>query len=314
MTRDEIDACMEEYREVTAATAEDLERASARLDAFEHPSGYDPADLGDAPGPARGAAARVEARLREASQPPPAPWGWSAGMAAVMVTVALLLLSIGGPPVLDEDPWADAPVAAEVVPEPAAFDATLGAEAEVRPSEHVLLRVDGEGELRGDAEAPRIAWARGALVVEVTADRGVDLQVRTAEGTVAVVGTAFVVDRDARRGTRVTVRHGVVRVACLGVDTVALTDGQDVLCPARAALLGAARKAARAADHRAAITAATRGLAMGADDAVGGELLFVRLESLIASEDTDAARVDAEAYLESGGPRVEAVEAILREL
>lgn len=312
MTRDELDECMEEYRELTAATTEDVERASARLDAFEHPAGYDPADLGDAPGPARGAAARVEARLREASQPPPAPWGWSAGMAAVMVTVALLLLSIGGPPVLDEDPWADAPEPVAVAP--AQLDTALGSEPEVRPSDHVVLHVDGDGDLTGEAAAPRIAWSRGALGVEVAPGQGVDLQVSTPEGTVAVVGTAFAVDREARRGTRVSVSRGAVRVTCRGAEPLTLTDGQDLLCPARAALLGAARKAARAADHRAAVTAATRGLAMGADDAVGGELLFVRLESLIASEDTDAARVDAKAYLESGGPRVEAVEAILREL
>lgn len=309
MTPEEIDACTDAWREVTTATDDDVARAAARLDAWERPAGYDPADLEDHPRPTRGAESRVRERLRAESQPPPAPWGWSAGMAAAMTTAALLLLSIGGPP--QSDPWDDVPDVAEV-PEPVGLDAVLTEGlSELQASEHVALTVEGDGVLSGDTDSPRIAWQGGTLGVDVTPGQGIDLRVATDEGEIAVLGTAFTVDRDPRRGTTVTVEHGHVRVSCRGVDPVDLLDAGELLCPSRAALLGDARKAAGSDDFAAVMAAADRGLRMGDVDALGGELLFVRLEARVASGDASGARADAEAYLAAGGPRATTVEEIL---
>ncbi len=313
MKQQELDECIEAWREVTGADDSDVARAQARLDAADLPAGYDPSELKDAPRPGRGAAARVEARLRAHSQPPPAPWGWSAGMAVVMVTAALLLLSIGGPPLPEEDVWADEPVI--VAEGPRLLDRALDTSSpQVSPSEHVRLLIHGEGDLGGATDAPRIAWSHGALGVDVDPGHGVDLQVTTAEANVAVIGTAFTVDRDARRGTRITVRTGQVRVLCLGAEPTELDNGGELLCPSRAALLGDARRLARDGEHLSAITAATRGLAMGADGALAGELLFVRLESRIAVGQVAEAKADAQAYLLTDGPRAASVRALVPDL
>lgn len=234
-------------------------------------------------------------------------------MAVVMVTAALLLLSIGGPPLPEEDVWADEPVLVDEGPQ--ILDRRLDTSSpDLSPSEHVRLLVHGEGELTGATDAPRIDWSHGALGVDVVPGQGIDLQVTTAEANVAVIGTAFTVDRDARRGTRVTVRSGQVRVVCRGAEPAELVDGNELLCPARAALLGDARRMARDGEHLGAITAATRGLAMGASDALAGELLFVRLESRIAAGLVADAKADAQAYLRSGGPRAATVQDLLQTL
>ena len=300
MNRDELNDCVTAWQEATAATEDDVARARRQLSAFENPAGYDPAELRRAPGPRRGAAARVQARLQDEAQPPPPTWGWSAVMATGMVTAALLALSLIGPRMAPE-PWPDPAPVAQAPP----FAKTLAADqGTFAPSEHVRFVVAGEGELRGEPLAPRVEWLRGSLEVDVASGQGVDLQVSTAEAHVAVIGTAFAVDRDARRGTRVVVRHGRVRVGCGGLPPVELGDGDDLLCPGRAALLGEARSLSRAGDYAGAVAASTRGLALGSDDAVGGELRFVRLESHAARGHADAARADAEAYLVAGGPRV----------
>lgn len=312
MNREELDACIEDWRGVTAATEADITRAQQRIDAVERPAGYDPSELKAHPRPSRGAAARVEARLHARSQPPPAPWGWSAGMAVVMTTAALLLLSIGGPPRPAEDPWADEPAVVEAVAP--GLDAHLNpATPELQATEHVALHVEGEGQLSGVPEAPRISWSRGALDVDLEPDQGVDLRVVTAEADVSVLGTRFTVERDAGLGTRVSVRAGRVRVVCRGAEPTEIGDGVEVLCPARAALLGDARRMSRAGDHAGAIDAASRGLRMADGDAVAAELLYVRLESRIAAGATDPARADAQAYLAlvPPGPRLATVQQLL---
>jgi ferric-dicitrate binding protein FerR (iron transport regulator) len=313
MNRSELDECIESWRELTAVDEADVARAQQRLDAAERPTGYDPSELKDAPRPGRGAASRVEARLRAHSQPPPAPWGWSAGMALVMVTAALLLLSIGGPPMPEVDPWEEELAIVDAAPE--VLSQVLDTSSpELNPTEHLRLLIHGEGELTGATDAPRIAWTHGALGVDVDPGQGVDLQITTAEADVAVVGTAFTVDRDARRGTRVSVRSGEVRAACRGAEPIELAEGGELFCPARAALLGDARRLARDGEHQAAVLAASRGLGMGDSGPLVGELLFVRMESRIAAGQLVEARADAETYLQTGGPRAATVRDLILEL
>ncbi len=93
----------------------------------------------------------------------------------------------------------------------------------------VQLAVDGVGEVSGSSADLELTWRAGRLQLEVEPDQGVNLSVRTDEGVARVVGTGFVVQRDAL-GTQVSVSHGVVELTCEGASPLRLHAGDSGIC------------------------------------------------------------------------------------
>jgi ferric-dicitrate binding protein FerR (iron transport regulator) len=167
----------------------------------------------------------------------------------------------------------------------------------------VQLAYAGSGHVEGTEQAPRIHWDAGTLDVDVTPHRGINLVVETLEGTVHVIGTAFTVTRDAL-GTSVTVARGTVDVAC-DAQTVARVEagGVRTCLPTRpAGWLGRARALRDAgAPADAVIDAVDRGLALASpDDDSVGELVALRLDTLVIAQRYGEALRAADAYLRSG--------------
>lgn len=195
----------------------------------------------------------------------------------------------------------------EVVPLAAALDSPAVWRSQALTS-GVALSFQGSGDVGGDSAHPRIDWERGVLNVEVVPGRGIDLQVRTREATVQVVGTGFSVTRDAL-GTQVHVLHGRVSVDCGGGDSVFLDPGDDHTCLPRsaAAMLGRARTLqARGASAGEVSAAVDRGLAQagaeGTSGAVIEELRVLRIESLAQAGRAADALAEADAYLTGPAP------------
>ena len=194
-----------------------------------------------------------------------------------------------------------------VIPLGAALDSPAAWRSEA-VTKGVALSFQGSGEVGGDSEHPRIDWDRGVLNVEVVPGRGIDLQVRTREATVSVVGTGFSVTRDAL-GTQVHVLHGRVSVDCGGGESVFLNPGDDHTCLPRsaAAMLGRARTLqARGASAAEVYAAVDRGLAQsgaeGTSGAVIEELRVLRIETLAQSGRVAEALEEADAYLSGAAP------------
>jgi hypothetical protein len=169
---------------------------------------------------------------------------------------------------------------------PAPLEATLEAPVEqlsLAPTPQVALTYQGAGRLGGDERAPVVEWDAGRLSVEVEHGQGIDLAVLTREAEVRVVGTGFVVNRDAL-GTSVTVVHGRVAVLCASGDKSILDAGEQRVCPPTEppALLGRARALQDAgADAAEVLQAADAGLTAGAEGAIRGELLVLRADALV---------------------------------
>lgn len=136
-------------------------------------------------------------------------------------------------------PWRLLPLAAAAlaawflatpeVPQPVDSSWSAGvAEAELGP--HVHARVEGHGQVRGDAQDMVLDWTAGLVELEVSPGQGVKLEVNTEEAQVRVTGTRFLVRRDAR-GTVVEVRRGHVAVRCGEAPEQALGAGGRLLCP-----------------------------------------------------------------------------------
>lgn len=218
---------------------------------------------------------------------------WSAG--AVTMAAAALLSVAGG----TSAAWwlVDAPLNASLIAD------TL---ATSDPTRYVALRYSGDGRLGGSEDAPRIEWTRGVLSVEVEPEQGVRLSVHTAEAEVQVIGTGFDVLRDAR-GTRVSVEHGRVAVACDGGAGVVLGAGESVECaPTTAAgLLGRAQALRqRGAANAEVLEAAERGLLAPHDAGLAAELTLVRAETLAQlARHTDALAVCVAATTAGAGAR-----------
>jgi hypothetical protein len=171
-------------------------------------------------------------------------------------------------------------------------------------TDHVQLAMTGEGKISGTRQAPRIEWSAGELQVEVTPNQGIDLQITTPEGLIAVVGTQFTVNRSSL-GTTVDVVEGKVRVVCEGTEQVFVTASQDQLCkPTTAAgLLGRARAMRRLGDFGYAneIDAA---IAMKPQEAHLSELLHLRVGLRVHQGDEQGALETAKQYLSvPGRPR-----------
>lgn len=176
----------------------------------------------------------------------------------------------------------------------------------------------GKGSIRGTRAAPRVEWRSGTLHAAVAPDRGVDLKIRTPDGTIAVLGTEFEVERTAP-GTTVTVARGRVQVDCdLGTSRT-LAAGQSWTClPTTAAgLLGRARHLQRAgADAADVLSAIELGLGRPAPPApVVEELRFVKVEVLAESGRRQEALREARSLLHAGAAhRREELTATVREL
>jgi len=229
---------------------------------------------------------RLLPRLRDPA-PSPRRSPWAAGVAFALAAAAL---AAGGWALR---PPADAPIAA------------TGLQAgRVSLSDDVALLVDGEGAVSGSTLAPRVAWERGMVAVEVTPGAGIDLQLETREAHVQVVGTRFEVRRDAL-GTRVEVQKGEVAVRCGDGPAAPLPAPQSRTCwpLSPGGLLGRAlaleADGAPAAERLATVEA---GLA-GAEGAVGRELEVMHIHLLTEVGRTAEARGPLLRVLDTGSPQ-----------
>ncbi|MFT5586341.1 MAG: hypothetical protein ACI9VR_003938, partial [Cognaticolwellia sp.] len=237
--------------------------------------------LKELPKPTFSATHRVRARLRK-----PAPSrAWVGGL--VLAAGALLVL---GSTQLPQDP---APLAQAL--------ASAG-QAEITPDLQATWQ--GSGRITGTEEAPIVDWDKGSLHLELTPDQGVDLQVRTREASVLVLGTVFDVDRDVL-GTTVSVTRGSVQVNCTQGPNPTLNAGEQHTCLPVSAAASASRL--QSLQDQASQTRRDEiARAMNLDDAEGdvlSELLALRLELNAQDQDWSAVQRDALAYLEIGGPR-----------
>jgi len=228
------------------------------------------AETRDATRPSAEQLARVEAELtrRQGRKPPRARWIAGAGVALALAAAALFTLRA-----------------------PADVARPLDHSGAVALGDKVQVDADGEGAVVGSAREMTLDWRRGKLSVEVEPKQGVQLAVRTDEGTVRVVGTGFDVDRGPL-GTTVTVRHGKVSVDCVRGGLSYLTVGESRTCePVSAA--GALRRtlALQGVVSPEALLVEVNG-ALGrtdADGAVAAELLALRAGTLLeAGRDADA--------------------------
>lgn len=173
----------------------------------------------------------------------------------------------------------------------------------VQPTDHVRLGVTGEGRLDGAADALHIRWQAGRLEVEVDPDEGVDLRVSFEEGEVQVVGTAFVVDRNAL-GTSVLVKRGKVLVRCGKERAFVLTPGGPHVClPVTASgfLLRARVLQRERAASRLVLDAVEKGFSLEPQRNVLDELVATRIAERLRMGDIEAARAEAEGVVARGG-------------
>lgn len=261
--------------------------------------------LADLPEPAPGADVRVARRLARTMAVQPSAWSrlplrvgaYTGGLAAAATAIFF--------------------VAHRPAPVDVALVSDVGFVTHNLPKASVTFR--GDGRMDGDEQAPRIAWQRGILHVEVQPEQGVDLRVETREAVVRVVGTGFSVERDAL-GTVVEVRHGRVETRCADDDAPVMLEGGDsrtCLPTSAAGLLGRAQAlreaGAPATDVLAALDA---GLALApAGDPAREELLGARLRVLAETGEVVPALDVARALLaETSGVRREEVLALATRL
>lgn len=253
--------------------------------------------LGALPRPSPGASVRVRRALDrslDALPPfevaPPRRWPWVlGGLGTFAAAAAAVAWFVAQPP-----PLAPAAPLAVALESPADWHSEA-------LSPDVSLNFQGTGAVAGDTRAPRIQWERGALTVEVTPQRGIDLVVATREAEVRVVGTGFTVSRDAL-GTHVAVLHGRVEVRCGAGEPRFLGGGETESClPTSAAgLLGRARALQAAGAGPAAVLAAVEdGLdRTTSEGALRDELRVMRIALLGSLGRHGEALADAQGYLD----------------
>ncbi len=152
-----------------------------------------------------------------------------------------------------------------------------GEAVELELREGVHISGAGEAVLSGGRGDRRVALEGGSLHFEVTPDAGLSLEVETAEGRVAVVGTVFDVSRDAL-GTAVAVERGVVQVDCEGGEAHLLRAGERAVC--RSALGYLERGKAAGGDPEAVLEAIAGAASLPATPAVRAALDALRLSAL----------------------------------
>lgn len=259
----------------------DLSGAASRLrDRLQAGASITPL-INELPKPTFSATHRVRTRLRK-----PAPSrAWVGGL--VLASGALVAL---GSTQLPQDP---APLAQPLA---------RAGQAEITPD--LQASWQGSGRITGTEEAPIVHWDKGSLHLELTPNQGVDLQVRTREASVLVLGTVFDVDRDVL-GTTVSVTRGSVQVNCTQGPSAPLNAGEQHTClPVSAAASASRLQSLQIQDSQTRRDEIAR--AMTLDDAQGdvlSELLALRLELNAQDQDWSAVQLDALAYLEIGGPR-----------
>lgn len=247
------------------------------------------------------AARRVRARVEVSSSRP--RWGWLLPVAAV-AAAALLTVQLWPEGARPVEQVLDSEVAVAPSTQPAT-DAAAPRPQAVAVSDDVHLAVQGRGRVTGDTRDVHVAWESGTIGVEVTPEQGIQLEVRTDEARVRVVGTGFDVTRDAL-GTSVSVSHGRVEVVCEGGDSaVFLGVGESRVCLPRTAggMLGRARalqdQGAALSEQAAAVTA---GIALAEPGPVLAELRGLNLDVLLRQGDNDGALALAERMLADGDP------------
>ncbi|MEO0604301.1 MAG: FecR family protein [Myxococcota bacterium] len=136
------------------------------------------------------ARARLRSALREVPETRPVPWRPLAS--ALGVVAASLAVAVA---VTDRE------------------DAPLPLTDAMALSPNVYVEARGRGEASTHDQHTEMRWWEGHLRVQVTPDRGEQVEVTTPEATVAVRGTVFTVDHGPF-GTVVGVERGEVEVAC----------------------------------------------------------------------------------------------------
>jgi hypothetical protein len=269
-----------------------------------------PTDLGDERSlfaRYRAATLPSEEDVRRACEPrheTPVARPWPRTVVGVALAAAVLLALRGvpvpeAPTLAGEDPPAEAAVAEQEPPPGIPL-----AEGESRPIEGVLLHATGSGDVTTGDHRVALRWVVGTLDIEVEPGRGLDVSVQTPEARIRVIGTGFQVRRTAL-GTEVTVRHGVVEVACAGADPGGVAAGGSRLClpTTPASFLGRARALEAAGAPAPEVRAAAeRGLAGSVSPSVRGELEVVRIRSFLAEGRQAEALAAAGAYLRAGYP------------
>lgn len=304
------------YTSATEPPEEVRQRVLARVEDAVGVAGSITSDLGRLADPTAAARARVLREVARSRQALETPWRASliggarphpvwrapafaaAGLAAIAIAVVwnindrAMVVEPTAPIALVEPPAVLAPM-----------DVTATETAVFSPTPGVSLTSLGQGTVSGTSTSPIVAWRRGRLDVEVEPERGIGLVVQTDEGDVRVVGTGFTVERDLL-GTRVSVHHGRVIVACRGVDDLTLGADERATCApsSPAGLLGRARTLAQRGAPVADILAATdAGLASGgSENAIGGELLYLRMKTQQRAGLDDEVRRTAAQYVATG--------------
>jgi ferric-dicitrate binding protein FerR (iron transport regulator) len=286
-------------RESTKPSARTIGRVRQRLDLQLHSARP---ELSDVPGPRPGAAERVKARLAPHMAPQTSPWSparWGTalplglGSAAFAMAASLLIGDV-------------------VHPETHSERFLAGSSASVQLSEYVRAEHEGEGRVLRDGEDISIDWELGRIELEVEPGQGATVRLQTPEGSVRVVGTRLVVERNAL-GTEISVEHGEVALRCEGSPEQTLRGGQSSECwPTTAAgLLGRARALEQdAAPPDSVLSTVEQGLLRetSGKGPLRAELLALRTQALLARGDQQEALRAAEEALASGPDPIRSTE------
>lgn len=184
---------------------------------------------------------------------------------------------------------------------PRALELTAEGTQALHWSDQVQLEFAGRGTVSGTDRQAIVNWEQGRIAVQVTPKTGTELEIRTEEGVIRVIGTAFTVTRD-RLGVSVDVSHGTVAVDCADGWSGRLTSdtGGHTCLPLRPALLlgRADALADQGAPLATRLLTLDRGVAAAdPDSSVHTELLVRRMHTRAASGDRAGALADADAAL-----------------
>jgi hypothetical protein len=316
MTGKLFGAALSRYAAATDAPDEVRAELRRRVDLSVGQAGSIRQDVPMPAEPGVDGAARVRRRIAQSQQALQTPWRpsfvggarpaphWRVpAFAAAAVACAAIALLWWNTEELDD--LRNQPVAAvqASVPLPERELSATDNPALVLPVRGLELMVQGKGTLGGTHAAPVLDWRVGTLDVEVDPIEHIGLVVKTDEAEARVVGTGFTIERDLL-GTRIQVRHGKVAVTCVGAETrlVVADEQADCLPVTPAGLLGRARTLSQhGASAEQILTAARDGLnASEQQDAVWGELVYLRMSTLKRADRSEEAASAAEDYIASG--------------
>lgn len=233
--------------------------------------------------------ADMQRRVRLAAAQPTRPrWLWAgAGLALAGATALLLTLGTGGPTTVELaslDGWVERTVAGGVD-----------------------VRLRGDTAITTEGRVVSLDLRAGEVQLEVPHGEGYDVQVRTPEALVRVVGTAFSVHHGPV-GTAVEVSRGVVAVTCGSGAEQRVEGGSDTVClrSAAAGLAHARALESEGAEPAQVLHAVDLAFALQPDAVpLRQELAVVRVEALVRSgSETEALEAAEEALTrDPEGPR-----------